>query len=212
MLAIVLSRRDFREYDQIISVYTKENGKREALARGIKKITSKNAALLLPFFLLEVEIVPGKEIDHLTYVQPSRVFTKIIPSLEKIMIEEYILKLADEFILPQEKDESIFNLLVSFLDFVNSVEKIATLNLATGFIFKLWQCLGFGAQNEKFSGWLKSDWQTINNFKVAKEDQAEAYEFAREHAQFHSGRQLPIFAGHYMFAENFGYGRPPSID
>ena len=42
MLAIVLSRRDFREFDQIVSLYTKEKGKLEVLARGVKKITSKH--------------------------------------------------------------------------------------------------------------------------------------------------------------------------
>jgi len=39
MKAIVLHRRDFREYDQIVSFYTEEAGKREALAKGIKKNT-----------------------------------------------------------------------------------------------------------------------------------------------------------------------------
>ena len=42
MYAIVLMRRDFRENDQIITFYTKDNGKVEVLARGVKKIISKN--------------------------------------------------------------------------------------------------------------------------------------------------------------------------
>jgi len=41
MLAIVLNRRDFREFDQIISFYSQEHGKIEALARGIKKLQVK---------------------------------------------------------------------------------------------------------------------------------------------------------------------------
>ena len=48
MQAIVLSRRDFREFDQMISLYTREQGKLELLARGLKKVTSKNAAHLEP--------------------------------------------------------------------------------------------------------------------------------------------------------------------
>ncbi len=202
MLGIILSRQDFREHDQVISVYTKECGKRECLARGLKKITSKNMAALLPFSLLELEIVPGKEIDHLTYVQPVKVFASAIHHLDKIMLAEYTLKLADGFILPQEKDEKIFNLLVSFLDFLNSAERIAALNLATGFIFKLWHCFGLGAPDKQYSAWLKGDWKTINDFRLSEKDQAEAYEFAREFAEYHSGRKLPRFFGHRMFAKN----------
>jgi DNA repair protein RecO (recombination protein O) len=52
MMAIVLSRRDFRENDQMIVLYTLEKGKIEALAKGIKKTVSKNAAFLEPFFFV----------------------------------------------------------------------------------------------------------------------------------------------------------------
>lgn len=194
MFSLVLSRRDFREYDQIVSVYSKESGKREALAKGIKKITGKNSAALLPFSLLEAEIIPGKEIDHLAKAQPIKVFSDTISRLEKISISAYACKLADEFILPREKDENIFNLLLSFLDFVNSADKINSLNLATGFIFKLWHCFGFGSEEEKFSFWLKSDWEAINNLDSSKPDQAAAYQFACQYAELHSGREVARLA------------------
>ena len=187
MLAIVLSRRDFREYDQIVSLYTREWGKREAFARGVKKISSKNAASLMPFSLLEVEIVPGKEIDHLTKAQPVKIFANIISDLEKIMVVQYAGKLLDEFILPHERDERIFNLLAGFLDFINEAEKIASLNLAASFILKLWDCFGFGSQDKKYEAWLKSDWAAVS---MLKEAEAEAYKHACEYAEFHSGHKL----------------------
>ena len=77
MKAIVLSRRDFRESDQIISLYTKEKGKLELLARGVKKITSKNSAHLEPFSLVDIDIAYGKEFNHLTKVQPIEYFKNI---------------------------------------------------------------------------------------------------------------------------------------
>ena len=189
MLAIVLSRTNFREYDQVISLYTQEFGKRECLARGIKKMTSKNAAALLPFSLLELEIVPCKEIDHMTSAQPIRIFTDTIHDLDKISIASYAGKIANEFILPNEKDEEIFSLLLSFLDFVNSVEKINSLNLATGFILKLWQCFGFG-EEEKYGAWLKDDWIIINSFQSSEVEQKEIYAAVCKYAEFHSGKKL----------------------
>ena len=77
MKAIVLSRRDFREYDQIVSVYTKDLGKQDLLARGIKKITSKNSAYLELFSFVDIEIIKGKELDYIGSVQPVNYFKNI---------------------------------------------------------------------------------------------------------------------------------------
>ena len=84
MLAIVLSRRDFRENDQIITFYTKERGLVSALARGAKKSVSKNAAALEPLSYVEVELVPGKELQHVTQVYTIEYFPFIRQNLTKI--------------------------------------------------------------------------------------------------------------------------------
>ena len=78
MLAIVLARHDVREFDQMISLYTRDAGKIEVLAKGIKKITSKNSSNLEVFSVVDVEVAPGKEIDHLTKVQPFKIFPPYI--------------------------------------------------------------------------------------------------------------------------------------
>ena len=77
MQAITLSRRNFREFDQIVSLYTEDLGKVELLARGIKKITSKQAAHVEPFSLVTLEIARGKEVDHLTKVQTVMCAVKV---------------------------------------------------------------------------------------------------------------------------------------
>ena len=189
MLAIVLARKNWREFDQMISLYTREQGKVEVLAKGIKKIISKNSANLEVLSLADIEIAQGKEIDYLTKVQSIKVFKNIYSDFDKIFLANYIVKLADENVLAQERDENIFNLLVSFLEFLNSAPEINSLNLATGFIFKLWHCLGFSSQEEKHEVWIAGDWPMINNL-----EQQNMYEFARQHAQAHSGRQLAKFA------------------
>ena len=91
MEAIVLSSRDFREFDQIISLYTKEQGKLELLARGVKKIISKNSAHLEPFSNVFIEIAKGKEIDHLTKVVPIMFFPNIRKDLSKSLSAGYLV-------------------------------------------------------------------------------------------------------------------------
>ena len=77
MQAIALKRKDFREVDQMISFYTRECGKLELLARGIKKIESKNSPHVEPFSYADIEFAAGKELYHLTKVQPIQSFKNI---------------------------------------------------------------------------------------------------------------------------------------
>ncbi len=193
MLAIVLSRKNWREFDQIVSLYTQERGKVEVLAKGIKKITSKNSANLEILSLAEVKTAQGKEIEHLTKVQSVKIFTKIYVDFDKIWLAQYVARLAEENILPAEPDEKIFNLLISFLEFIDCVPKINSLNLATGFIFKLWHYLGFSAEDAKFKLWLESDWLAVNNLNLSVSEQGDAHNFAVKFATYHANRPVWTF-------------------
>lgn len=124
MLAIVLARRNFREFDQLITVYTAETGKREALARGVKKIISKNAPFLEPFSLITVDIIPGRGIDHLITAQSSHLFKNIRSDWEKIMMAGYAVGLVDQLIEEGEKDEQLFELLRSWLVYLDQTTVI----------------------------------------------------------------------------------------
>lgn len=148
MLSIILCRRNFREYDQLITLYTAERGKVEVLARGVKKITSKNTAHLEPYFLADVEVVPGKDILHLTKVQPVQIFKNIRCNLEKISMVGYALNLMDAFVQSGEKDIKLFGLLRNWLEFVDSTENV-DLALLYSFTFKLLFLLGFKPELEK---------------------------------------------------------------
>ncbi|MEK7681140.1 MAG: DNA repair protein RecO [Patescibacteria group bacterium] len=195
MQAIVLSRHDFKETDQLVSLYTRERGKVKALAKGVKKITSKNSGNLSMIALLEVAIERGKELEHLTKVQPLKVFGNIFLDLEKLTLAAYMLKIIDDFILPNEKDAKVFNLIASLFEFLDSTEKVGVLNLATAFIFKFWHCLGFGSEDQKLKVWFESEWAKINSMNFAKNDQQKIHDSAIRFAEYHSGRKLEKFSG-----------------
>ncbi len=140
MLAIVLSRRDFREYDQIISLYTEEKGKIELLARGIKKIISKHSAHAEPFSLVEFDFVKGKEIDHLTGIQTVDIFSDIRGDLHKSMGAGFVVSATDKLIEIGMKDEKIFALLKNWLEFINLKSSEFNFVLVDGFMVKLLYC------------------------------------------------------------------------
>lgn len=197
MLAVVLDRHDVREFDQVVSLYTRNVGKIEVLAKGIKKITSKNSSNLEVFSVVDVEVAPGKEIDYLTKVQPFKIFPGIFADFDKIFLAGYAIKIAHENILVGEKDERVFDFLISFLEFLDSAITIHSLNLATGFIFKLWYYLGFSTEEEQYKQWLAGDWQQINSLSLAGAEQEKAHQFARSFVETHSGVRLAKFSEHW---------------
>ena len=174
MKAIVLSRRDFREHDQVISVYTKDLGKQDLLARGIKKITSKNSAYLEPFSFVDIEIIKGKELDYIGSVQPVNYFKNIRQDLQKSLKAQLVVGLINRVVQVEEKDEKLFLLLKSWLEFLDSFivipsEKDSSTVISTeakrsgeipllidAFIIKFLYLLGFGT--EKFSNILEKNW------------------------------------------------------
>lgn len=142
MLAIILSRRDFRENDQIITFYTKERGLVSALARGVKKSVSKNAAALEPLSYVEVELVPGKELQHVTQVHTIEYFPLIRQNLAKISFGRYAVELLGTVLTDEVPDILLFDILASFLHFLEKQENLSTLLLAS-FVLKVWSRLGF---------------------------------------------------------------------
>lgn len=122
MLSFVVGRNDWREYDQIVSLYTLELGKVEVLARGVKKILSKNSAFLEPGNLVEAEVIPGKELNHLGSVQVVDGFSGLRRSEFGNTILSFSLYIFSNFITHQEKDERVFKLVYSWLNFLNKNE------------------------------------------------------------------------------------------
>lgn len=200
MLSVVLSRRDLREYDQIISLYTRDGGKREVLATGIKKITSRNAALVEPCSLLDVEIAPGKEIDHLGSVQPINLFKNIRADLARLAVAGYAVALVDDLTSPGEADARLFNMLASWLSFVDGSPAVNLL-LVAGFVAKLFGALGFSLAGERsktlpavsaaLDTLVNGDWFVIQAMKFDPKQVGALDGLVYDFACRHSEKKLP---------------------
>lgn len=151
MLSLVLSRRDFKENDQMISLYTLSKGKVEILARGVKKILSKNSAHLEPFCLIEADVIPGKGLVYLGGTAPIKNFKNIRFDFLKSATAGYLTKFLDKALVLNEPDKNIFNLIINWLDFVDTTKDFDI------FILDLWMIKFL-----KYSGW---DLSALDNLK-----------------------------------------------
>ncbi|MBT7755151.1 MAG: DNA repair protein RecO, partial [Candidatus Magasanikbacteria bacterium] len=142
MQAIVLARRNVREVDQIISVYTAEYGRRDLFARGVKKITSKNTAHLEPFSFVHVGIAKGRDMDHVTNVQPIEYFSSIRLDIDKLSLANYVVSLCARVFEQNHPDHHLFTLLLTWLSSLNT-SRSTNIFVLDAFIILFLSHLGF---------------------------------------------------------------------
>lgn len=206
MLAFVMKRSDWREYDQIVYFFTLELGKIEVLARGVKKILSKNSSFLEPGNLVEAEIIPGKELNHLGSVQPIQVFV----NSENSHILNFSLGIFLNFITHQEKDERIFKMLYGWVDFLNKEKKAPLIFSLDVFAVKFLGMLGFDiTQEEKVGKEIKKDleliakggWEMINRLKFEGKESEILHNIVFQFVLYHGQRKIIDWAKLAYFSE-----------
>lgn len=197
MLAFVLSARDWREYDKMVSLYTLENGKVEAMAKGVKKITAKNSAYLMPFCFIEAEIVAGREIGHLTKAAPTEMFPAIRSDLAKSLAAGYAMALLDKIIQTGEADKKIFDLVKSWLGYLEEVKFFPPVIL-DAFVAKLFYLLGFdiSASNKyipirkELGEIVKGSWPLIAGLALDERLRPRIHRAIVDFATYHSEKKL----------------------
>jgi len=114
---IVIRRFNFGEADRILTIFTQRFGKIKAIARGVRKITSKMAGSLEPFILVELQLHEGKTFYTITGVDIKKEFGALDCSLKKTSHLFYLAELIDKFTEENQKNLEIFDLLVNILNF-----------------------------------------------------------------------------------------------
>lgn len=121
-IALVIKKQNKGEHDQHITLFTKKYGKSDFVCRGVRKKGAKLAGHLGLLCLSDIGFVLGKHIKVLTSACDREHFTEIKSDLEKFKAAQHIVTLVDGYILAEERDEDMFNLIVGALDYLNRKE------------------------------------------------------------------------------------------
>ncbi len=116
---IILARRDFREHDELISIITREYGRIDVRARGVKKITSKLSAHLEPCSLVWFEIAHGKEMMLLRTARLITSFSSLRHDYAKSLHAGFAAHAVHALTLPGTVEHGIFDVLASWLDILD---------------------------------------------------------------------------------------------
>ena len=83
--AIILKARNLGEADKILTLLTKEHGKLDAVAKGVRKIKSKNRGAVQPFSQSRIMLYQGKNLDTVTQCERIAGFPKIRPNFDRLV-------------------------------------------------------------------------------------------------------------------------------
>jgi DNA repair protein RecO (recombination protein O) len=109
--AIVLSRFDFGEADRILTLITPGSGKLKAIAKGIRRPTSRIGGSLEPFAELNVALARGRTFEVVTQVSVGHAWLNLRDSLESAATAWYLAELADRSLEERHAAEPIYTLL-----------------------------------------------------------------------------------------------------
>src|SRR3954465_1992574 len=109
--AIVLSRFDLGEADRVLTLITPTGGKLKAIAKGIRRPTSRIGGSLEPFAELTVLLARGRTFDVVTQVSVGHAWLNLRDSLESAATAWYLAELADRSLEERHAAEPVYSLL-----------------------------------------------------------------------------------------------------
>jgi DNA repair protein RecO (recombination protein O) len=109
--AIVLSRFDLGEADRVLTLITPGIGKLKAIAKGIRRPTSRLGGSLEPFAELNLLLARGRTFDVVTEVHVGHAWLSLRDSLESAATAWYLAELADRSLEERHAAEPLYLLL-----------------------------------------------------------------------------------------------------
>ncbi len=139
---VILRRSNFGEADRILTIYTKHYGKIRAIAKGVRKITSRKGGNVELFNHCVLFLAKGKNLDIVTEAQVVNSFSRLGDDLEKTAAAFYLVELVDQLTPDGQVNRQVFDLLVGALNelLVTSYKLPVTIRK---FEIKLLKLLGF---------------------------------------------------------------------
>ena len=140
--SVVLRHSDWGEADRLLTLYTREQGKVRALAKGVRKMTSRKGGHLEPFTHVTLQLAKGRDLLIVTQAESVNAFLPVRDDLIKTGYAAYIVELLDRFTYEEQGgDPTVFKLLVETL---GRIEKEAEAWLAIRYYeMRLLDAMGF---------------------------------------------------------------------
>lgn len=113
--AIVLRQRKLGDGDKILTLYTANLGKVDAVAKGVRKAKSRLAGHVEPMTQATFLLARGKSLDIVTQAETMEPFQEVRDDLDRLSRGLYCCELLDKFTEPHAENFGLYRLLLDTL-------------------------------------------------------------------------------------------------
>lgn len=151
-VGIVLKRSNLGEADKLITFYTQRHGKVTAIARGLRRPTSKRAGSLELFNVVKTSFIKGKgELDTLAEVQILESHSGWRKHLGRVNLAYQLVEVVDKLTPDHQPHTEIFEILKESLSKIGTLKVDWKLEIGN-WLIEIATELGYWPREKKFTG------------------------------------------------------------
>ena len=113
--AIILQHSDWGEADRILRLFTREQGKLRAIAKGARKMKSRKAGHLEPFMRSRLMLAKGRDMWIVTQADVVEQYTTLRENLESTARVAYVIELLDRLTYEEGQNWQLYDLVANTL-------------------------------------------------------------------------------------------------
>lgn len=127
--AVTLRRSNLGEADRIVTLFTREYGKRRAVAKSVRRTKSRLAGHIELFTHSDVYLAVGTNLDVLTQASAIEIFPTISSDLGRFARASWAAEVVDRLTLVGEPDPALFGLLLETIRLLASDDESESMHL-----------------------------------------------------------------------------------
>lgn len=111
----MLRRMNLGEADRLLTLFSPDEGKIKAMAKGVRRPGSRKAGHLEPFTRAKLLLARGRELDIITQAEAIDLYLDLQRDLARLGYAAYVVELLDRFTVQEGESRSLYHLLVESL-------------------------------------------------------------------------------------------------
>jgi DNA repair protein RecO (recombination protein O) len=132
---------DLGEADRIVTLFSRDEGKIRAVAKGVRRSTSRSAGHLEPFTLTDILLAVGKELDIISQADTLESFRTVREDLELTTHAYYLAEMVDLLTEDRQENRAVYDILIGGLRALAEASDVRLVLIA--FHLQLLEALGY---------------------------------------------------------------------
>lgn len=139
--SVVLRHSDMGEADRLLVIFTREQGKLRAIAKGARRARSRKAGHLEPFTRVTLMLARGRDLWIVTQAESVDAFQPLREDLLRTGYASYVIELLDRFTYEEGQNRPLYDLLVNTLQRLSTGDDL--FSIARYYDIRLLDLLGY---------------------------------------------------------------------